>query len=188
MKKTISILLALVTVGCGVSFGGTRDPESQMAVVKNGEIIRVIYKTTSSSQVKVTISDADGNEVFAEKVNSYEGFIRPYNFSQLPKGDYKISLTDQTGEHTKKVSTADKEWVARVVKLKSRDDKYLVSVPYQGMGEFAVQIFDRNDQLVFVEKPNPQEDFAMVFNLKELEGATFRLVNQSGDEKFFPAD
>src|SRR5258706_12394090 len=114
MKKMISILLALVTVGCVVSYGGTKGPESRMAVVKTGDIIKVIYDGPSSSTVKVTIQDADGNEVFTERVPSDEGFIRPYNFSQLPKADYKISVTDNAGELSETVSTRDKEWIANV--------------------------------------------------------------------------
>jgi hypothetical protein len=183
MKKMIMILLALVTWGCVVSFGGTKGPESHMAVVKTGEIIKVIYESPVSSQVKVTISDADGNEVFAEKVESAEGFIRPYNFSLLPKGDYTISLADKNGEYSENICTRDKEWVANVIKLGAREEKYMVSIPYQGPGEVAIQVYDQHEQLVYSETVVMQTDFAKIYNLKNLdEGATVHVVNQSSGE------
>jgi len=182
MKKTIMILLALVTVGCVVSFGGANGPESHMAVVKTGEIVKVIYESSVSMQVKVTISDADGNEVFAEKVASDEGFIRPYNFSLLPKGNYKISLADKDGEHSENISTRDKEWVANVVKLSTPEDKYMVSIPYQGPGEVVIQVYDQREQLVYSETQVLESGFAKIYNLKNLEGATVQVVNQSSGE------
>ncbi len=182
MKKMIMILLALVTVGCVVSFGGTKGPESHMAVVKTGEIIKVIYESSVSSLVKVTISDQDGNEVFAEKVASNEGFIRPYNLSLLPKGDYKISLTDKDGEYSEKVTTREKEWIANVAKLKGPEEKYLVAVPYQGPGEVAVLVYDQNEQLVYSETQAMQGDFAKIYNLKNLDRGTVQVVNQSSGE------
>jgi hypothetical protein len=183
MKKMIMILLALVTVSCVVSFGGTKGPESRMAVVKTGEVIKLIYESSVSSQVKVTISDADGHEVFAEKVESAEGFIRPYNFSLLPKGDYKISLTDRNGEYSENICTRDKEWIANVAKLGGREEKYIVSIPYQGPGEVAIQVYDQHEQLVYSETMAMQGDFAKIYNLKNLdEGATVHVVNQSSGE------
>jgi len=183
MKKMISILLALVTVGCVVSFGGTKGPESRLAVIKTGEIIKVIYDGPSSSMVKVTILDADGNEVFAEKVPSDEGFIRPYNFSQMPKADYTICVTDKAGELSETVSTRDKEWVANVAKLKGPEEKYLVAIPYQGGGEVDIRVYDGNDQLVYSETQAMQSDFAKIYNLKNLDGhASVQVVNQSSGE------
>jgi|SRR6266850_462785 len=185
MKKMISILLALVTVGCVVSFGGTKGPESRMAVVKTGEIIKVIYESSDASQVKVTISDADGNEVFAERVESNAGFIRPYNFSLLPKGDYKISVTDKAGEFSEKISTRDKEWIANVARLNTADEKYIVAVPYQGPGEVDIRVYDQNEQLVYSERQVMQGDFAKIYNLKNLDkGASVRVINStSGEER-----
>ena len=184
MKKMISILLALVTVGCVVSYGWTKGPESRMAVVKTGEIIKVIYDGPSSAMVQVTILDSDGNEVFTEKVASEGGFIRPYNFSLLPKADYKISVTDKAGEYSETVSTRDKEWIANVAKLNAEEEKYLVAIPYQGDGEVAIRVYDENDQVVYSETQVMQGDFAKIYNLKNLDrGATVRVLNESSGEE-----
>jgi len=183
MKKMIMILLALATVGCVVSFGGTKGPESHMAVVKAGEVFKVIYESPVSTQVKVTISDADGNEVFAEKVASDEGFIRPYNFSLLPKGEYKISVTDKDAVYSENINTRGKEWIANVARLRDREAKYMVSIPYQGPGEVAIEVYDQHQQLVYTEKQVMQGDFARIYNLKNLEeGATVQVVNQSSGD------
>jgi hypothetical protein len=193
MKKMIVLTLTLVALSYAVLFGGKVVPESRLAVVKFGDVFKVIYVHPGPSQVKVTISDADGNEVYSEKLTSETGFIRPYNFSSLPKGDYKICVSDQAGEYTEKVSFRDKEgkeWKAHVVKLKTGRQRYIVTIPYQGNGEAAIQIYDEDGRLIFTDQAKLEKDFGRIYTLTNLQGkVSFRLVNEStGDEESFDAE
>ena len=40
--------------------------------------------------MKVTIFDKDNETVFSEEVKTRSGFVRPYNLSDLPEGDYYV--------------------------------------------------------------------------------------------------
>src|ERR1041385_7272191 len=97
MKKMILIMSILTLMGYSASSA------ERMAVVRNGEIFKVIYSGEDVANVNVTIRDSDGNKVFSEDIISVHGFIRPYNFSQLSKGDYLICVTDKLGRNTEKV-------------------------------------------------------------------------------------
>src|SRR5882724_6573826 len=104
MKKMCFIFLALATAGCAAAFGNSI---TKVAVVRNGGVVKVIYKNPVASVVKVTILDAETNPLFTEKIISHGEFIRPYNLSQLPKGDYTICVDDQNGTHEEKICNTE---------------------------------------------------------------------------------
>ncbi len=192
MKKMICCL-ALVAGGCLVSEGKNANAERQVAVVRNGEVFKVIYKSEQQAAVELKITDGNGNLVFREKIKS-DGFIRPYNFSQLPKGDYNLSVEDETGRHQQTLCYQNEmnpeahEMMAHIAKVNDPvDAKYILSIPGQEMSEVNIRIFDKAGNLVFSEVQNAADDFAKVYNLKNMDGAVFHLTSKtSGFEKIFP--
>lgn len=182
MKKMSVILFILVTLGYGVVLGG---PERRLAVFKKGDLFKVIYNGQSECTVRLSIVDAAGQEVFSEKVVSHGGFLRPYNFSQLPKGNYTLQVTDPSGVYQEKLSWEDSKWLAHVAKVRGSERKYMVVIPQQiNQPDVAIHVYDQNQELVFTDHSNQQDGFAKIYHLKNLEGATIRLVNQSsGEEK-----
>lgn len=186
MKKMMSIIMVLAIV-CGVSSSALS--ESRVAVVRNGEIFKVIYKSNDLADVKVTISNALGEKVFSEELISIHGFIRPYNFAELPKGDYTICVTDVDGKKTEKIcfdehgATGTKKWTGHISKVGNDHRKVMVAVPQQKANNFSVHVYDKDDQLVYTEDQQLDGEYARVFNLKELEpGATVHLIDHSTGE------
>jgi len=214
MKKMNVILFAVAAMVCAVAFGGPNyGSESKVAVLKNGDVFKVIYQGPAESIVNVTILDADEQPVFKEKIISHGNFIRPYNLSQLPKGDYKICVDDQAGKRFEKLCSTDieangttneeqvtdldekewtthkDEWNAHIAKLKGAENKFMISIPHQGNDNIAINIYDQNQQLVFSEHQKIEKDFAKVYVLKGLNGASFRVINQTSKKvKRYPAD
>lgn len=166
---SVFVMLAIV---CGVSSSALG--ESKVAVLRNGEIVRVIYKNTEPTGVQVTISDATGAKVFSEDLVSVNGFIRPYNFSEMPKGDYTICVTDVDGKKTEKVCFSDLEsakpasrWTGHISKLSDGDKKVLVAIPENAAHDFSVQVYDSNDQLLYAEDQKLDHDYCSHIQLKE---------------------
>ncbi|SRR5258706_10115152 len=196
MRKMNVILFALAAMGCVVVFGGPNyGSESKVAVLKNGDVFKVIYQGPAESIVKVTIFDADEQVIFTEKIIS-DKFMRPYNFSQLPKGEYKICIDDPSGKHVENLSYTDtekaeeqvadldnKEWNAHITKLKGAENKYMVVIPHDADDEVAINIYDQNQQLVFSEQQKIEKDFAKVYVLKDLEGGSIRVINQTSKKE-----
>jgi hypothetical protein len=181
MKKMILVFLMLLTMGYKASWA---NPESKVSIVNNGEIFKVIYNGPTRSTVRLTISTDDGQEIFAENIIG-QNFMRPYNFSNLPKGNYKLCVMDQNGEHHEKLCYKEKkQWTARISEL-STPDKYLVAIPYQGDGEVFVEIYDHNsDRLIYNGTERVVGDFGKIYYIKGSEGPiTFRVANQSGQEQ-----
>ncbi len=188
MKKMIVIFVLLAAVCGQMSSSWAQSQASKVAVVKRGDIVRVIYAGNNPSTVVVSIFDADGNKVFAESLKGRR-FLRPYNFSELPKGDYVLTVADESKEHAKKISHRNKTWVARIAKVRGADKKYVIAIPRQPNNNVMIHIYDQQDRLVLSESGKYDEDFARIYNLKDLEGATIQLVNQySGEERFFKTE
>lgn len=193
MKKMMSIIMVLAVV-CGVSSSALS--ESRVAVIRHGEVFKVIYKGSDLADVKVTISNAQGEKVFSEELISVHGFIRPYNFAELPKGDYMICITDVDGKKSEKICFDEQapknktEWSAHIGKVGNDHNKVMVAVPKQHAKDFSVHVYDRNDQLIYTENQKLEGEYARVFNLKNLErGATVHLINHvTGETKSYLAE
>jgi hypothetical protein len=202
MKKMNVFVFVLAMVGCAAALGNSKFSESKIAVLKNGNVFKVIYQGPMESTVKVTIVSPDDQEIFTEKIISDGAFIRPYNFSKLPEGDYKICIDDQNGrqektlchtessepEHNHGSTVADQELISHVVKIRNAKNKYLVSVLHRNEDAVKIQIYDQHQQLIHSEMQKLNNDFAKVYVLQNLEGATIGISKPSGKEKLFPID
>ena len=184
-------------VGCVGVFGKPNFSWSRIEIVKKGEVFKVIYQGPAKATVNVSKLNADNLSVFSEKIVSPGSFIRPYNFSKLPKGDYKICVDDQNGVHVEKLCNTESkdveahlevnrnELLAHVSKLQNENNKYLVCVPHQRETELEIRIYDQDQQLVFTEK-KAVDNFAKVYTLKNLAGASIGVAKRStGEEKLF---
>jgi hypothetical protein len=185
MRKMIVFVLMLVTVGYAMSFAGLPS-EDNLVVVQRGDVFKVLYSGQSDAPVKVAILDNRGTEVFSEKLDASNGFIRPYNLSQLPRGDYKICVLDESGEQAEKICTRVKEWPARISRMNDTEDKFMLTIPHQANTEVSISIYDKDNTLLYSANENITGGYAKVYVLKNLtEGATIKLVNQAtGEEKY----
>src|SRR5579864_5552739 len=99
MKK-ISLLLASVLLCTLVFARGIDGPikGSSVAVTnaKGSTLFKLYYKSENAGRVKITIEDEKGNTVFSETMKNADGFVRPYNFQELPEGQYTIAVEDES--------------------------------------------------------------------------------------------
>jgi len=123
MKKMSVIFIILITVCYGVVSGSSEGVERKIRVVKTGSIYRVTYRRPLQTLVRVAILDEAGNKVFSERIISNGSFTRPYNLSQLPKGNYKICVRDDLGEYTKVLRHGSGDWIAHIAKLNCEGNK-----------------------------------------------------------------
>jgi hypothetical protein len=188
MKKFLLSLLAVAMIASGASATGNDDTKSPtgVAVLKSGSTFKVIYKGDKEGTVKVTIYDAASKTVFSETLRKVESFVRPYNFSSLPEGDYTIEVADQNGKQVEKIGYY-KGVLKRYVNLKklaAADSRYLLTVTNKGKESLTIEIFNNAGRLVFSDKQNINGDFGKVYNLKGLPGDfSFQVTDSAGATK-----
>ena len=189
MKKINLVLFILVTGCYAVTHGSPLHANRKINVEQTGDVFHVTYKNPTQSAVKLAILDANGQEVFSEKVISKSGFTRPYNFSELPKGDYHIRITDNAEVYDELLCHRDQKWVARVAKVKGQENKYIVAIPHQNHHEIAVQVYNQNEELVFSENQTVDTDFAKIYKVRDLESPIIKVVNLStGEERLLKTE
>jgi hypothetical protein len=188
MKKTLSIFVVLIAISSVVNARRMDKPEeaTSMAVTKSGSLVKLFYKGTKDCKVKVTISNAKNQVVFEETIKHVDGFMRPYNFSNLPEGDYTVELTDHTGKKVEKISYQDVkiERLAGLIKVSREEDKYLLTIPNRGRNTFDIRIYDSSGSLLYNNSEKAEGDFAKVYNLSEISKKfVFVITDKSGSSK-----
>lgn len=186
MKKMIAFALTLAAFNLtyAMSFN---DPfkDSNLKIVRQGDVFKLVYPEPCQAPVQIAIYDKRGTEIYSEILDASNGFIRPYNMSELPRGDYKICVTDNSGERTEEINTHKESWGARIVRLNTPEEKYLISIPNQNDGKATISIYDTDSRILYKDEVKTKDGFATVFVLKEIPGgALFKLFNHQTGEEF----
>ena len=171
MKKTLLIFSMLLVVGSSVMARRLEIPAKVgVSFLKQGTTVKVFYKAATASDVNVRIYDTHGNLKFKETLRKVDGFVRPYNFDGLQKGDYIIEVTDRTGQYVEKVknSAESNRPQARLIRLQGDERKYLLTISNQKNERLFVKIFDTQGELVYEEPADITSNFSQVYNLERI--------------------
>lgn len=188
MKKTLSIFVVLIAISSVVSARRMDKPEeaSAMAVTKSGSLVKLFYKGAKDCNVKVTITNSENQVVFEELIRHVDGFMRPYNFSKLPEGDYTIKLVDHLGNKIEKISYRNGkiERLANLIRISGGEDRYLLTISNKGKDKFGVNIYDDKGDLLYTHSEEADGDFAKVYDLSKVsEKFSFVITDKSGSTK-----
>ena len=184
MKKILSLVIVLIAIA-QVNAKGI-EPESPLgtSVVKHGALVKLFYRGEQSGKVTVTIYNKSGFTVFKETFRNTDQFMRPYNFSSLPSGEYNIEIMDGQGRRYEKVihsTKSERTRVAHLTRLSDRESKYMLAVPNKGEDQIQVKIYDGENSIVYQETETITGNFAKVYDLTSIEGAhTFQITDKTG--------
>lgn len=190
MKKTFSVLVVLMVVSSVVFARRSNNPDDSpnSAVVKIGTTFKLYYKGSQQDDVKVSILDNSRRIVFSEIIRNVEGFVRPYNFSSLPEGDYTIQISDKEGRQIERISNKKEkgEALAHLLKVNGSEAKYLLTVSNKNTNDVIVKIYDSTNNIVYNKREAASSDFAKVYNLEGIGGEfTFEVTDGNGISKSF---
>lgn len=184
MKKILSLVVVLIAIA-QVNAKGI-EPESPLgtSVIKHGTLVKLFYRGEQTGKVTVTIYNKAGVVLFRETFRNTDQFMRPYNFSKLPPGEYSIEIMDGQGKRYEKVTHAvnsEKIRVAHLTRLSDRESKYMLSVPNKGHDEIQVKIYDGKNSIVYQGTETITGNFAKVYDLNTIEGShTFQITDRTG--------
>jgi len=185
MKKTFSVLVVLMVVSSVVFARRLDNPgdSPNASIVKIGSTFKLYYKGSQEADVKVSIRDAGDRILFTETIKKSEGFVRPYNFSKLPEGEYTIQITDSNGRQIEKISYKHEksETFAHLLKVAGSDTKYLLTVSNRSKGDVTVRIYDGSNNMIYNKREDTSKDFAKIYNLAGIPGQfTFEVTDATG--------
>ena len=122
MKKKMLLFVSLLvtTLTFASSNRHAQSLDSGVAVVKKeGASYNLIYTAIMASDVTVTILNKDNSIVFKEIIKKSDGFIRPYNFKNLPEGKYTFKIESGTTSHLETIDLHTEIIASNVIKLGS---------------------------------------------------------------------
>ncbi len=164
---------------------GTEEPTAVSSVAvtraKGSKLFKLFYKSNRTGNVAVTIANQEGKTVFQETLRQTDGFIRPYNFSELGYGWYTIAIEDQAGKQVQSIHhTMDRvEKHIHIMKLEE-EGKYMLTVAAKGSDAIGVRILDANNAVLHDKQYNVKGEFARVFNLQQIKNFKIEVTDESG--------
>jgi hypothetical protein len=183
MKKFL--LTAWVALSGAIAFAGVDEPTktSNAAIIKKGESkFALIYQAAETATVRVSIRNDRGELLFSETLRKVDGFIRPYDFSSLPKGNYSITIEGNGTKQVEKISyqTGVVENQIFLTRL-AGENRFLLSAKSNDNEEVTVRILNEQQQVLHQEKRLATGDFAQVYRIEKLVGAvTFEVTRGNG--------
>lgn len=183
MKKILSIFLVLLITGSTVYARRTENPTPSVngvGVMKTGSLVKVFYKASTVSNVRVTIYNASNKEVFSEVLKQVDGFLRPYNFEGLPYGEYTIEVADNNQRSVERVDYQEEKvkQLAKLVKV-AGDGKFFLMIPNKAQNKFTIRIFSQDGSLLHIEEKETDTDFSGLYNLTNIESKFYFLITDA---------
>ncbi|MDQ2657871.1 MAG: T9SS type A sorting domain-containing protein, partial [Bacteroidota bacterium] len=155
-----------------------------ISVIQKGAVVKLFYRGEQSGKVKVTIYNEKGAVVYKEVLEHTDQFMRPYNLSPLPAGDYVIELRDEQATRTQKIThsgKANRKLLAHLRRMNPDENKYMLAVPNQGKDELTVKIYGQDNTLLYEETEIVDGNFAKLYNLNKVKGDhVFEVADKSG--------
>ena len=183
MKKSISILTLLLIAGSISFVNAFDDPRSTSGVLKQGSTVKVLYKASELSDVKIYILNEQDQIVYTEKIKNTDGFVRPYNLSNLPQGNYKIKLLDNSGSHVQQIihslKPVKQSRITYVARVAGSTDSFILSVPNKGQDDISITIYNAEDAVLYSGQETINGDFAKIYKLKNYTGRVKFVVTDS---------
>ncbi|MEO9474116.1 MAG: hypothetical protein ABJG41_01230 [Cyclobacteriaceae bacterium] len=112
MRNTIKTIAALLIVLGAAKTNASVDSTSVgsycKVVAQNQEDnFKLIYKGTQDETVSVEWIDETGQVVYSENIKSTDAFVKQYNLSSLPDGEYTVKVSAEDYEFADEVILGD---------------------------------------------------------------------------------
>lgn len=168
MKKLLFVVLMAI-----VSTATFANGEGDVKVTTDSSsVFKVYYTKPVMSKVTVQILDENGKKVFSEVIAKGEqGFVRPYNLSELPAGVYTFEVTDkeETTRFEFDYNGPVIEPSLMMATIKQLDDQRIfVALANKTKSNVTIKITE-GENVVYTSNEMVKGQFAQLFNLKNID-------------------
>lgn len=173
-------MAALLLVVGSVLAAGDTDTKISVRSLEN-ESKKALIRVASASSVDqaiLRIKDRVGRVLYREVLTGEEAYMKKYDFSRLPSGEYVVEVRTKTGVTEEAFSL--NEGAANVVYFKPaiKIESQKVSVVFQNRinSPVSLKLFDERGRVLYEEQVASQEKFAKGLNLSKLNQGQYSLA------------
>jgi hypothetical protein len=176
----LSRITTFATILALLSINAFADVPTSVKVIPatTGNVFTLHYQTPPAGTVKVSILNSDNKVVFSESINESIGFTRPYNFSQLEKGEYKIIVQDKSGRQEQIVRYGMNETKSyiRISEMNKEESRFVLNIGTSLNQRVTVRIYDNAKGLVHEQEIEVDGNYGMIYNLSKVRSSSKSIV------------
>lgn len=171
--NTLALAFVMMT-----TFAMADAPSTIKVVPASGNIFTLYYSTPPSGAVKIYILDKQNTVVFTETIFESAAFTRPYNFSELEKGEYKIIVQDRTGrqEQIVKYGISESKTFIKISEMNKEESRYVLSIGNSVPEKVTVRIYDNATGLVHEQEIEVNGNYGLIYNLSKVRSSKKSIV------------
>jgi len=183
---TIAVLFTVMSTGMVVAqdlsdiFEYDNGRENVRVETSSYARYKLVYPVRSKEMVNIKIYDQKNQLVFSDRIKNLNGFIRPYDLSYLPDGNYKFMIRSTSGFITRDIVHKAAENDLRIsIEETGANDSYKLIVKGVSRNPVSVDIYNKEVGLVFKENIKIGKDFSRIYSFKnKVDNLTF-IVTQN---------
>ena len=148
-------------------------------------VFNIHYSAIEKGNVKVSILDSNEKSVFNEVLTQVTSFVRPYNFSELPEGEYTIVIEDINGKQAEKINYTLNKITSfiNVAKVANEGNKYWLNVANNGTDILSVRIYSQDGTQLHEQLVKVTGNLSLIYNLNKVKPGAVRFEVTSGNGK-----
>lgn len=177
MLSRITSIAIILTVLSTSAFADVA-PSIKVIPATAGNIFTLHYQNPSAGNVKVSILDRNNEVVFSELINESGSFTRPYNFSQLAKGEYKIIVQDKSGRQEQIVKygvNLNKSYI-KISEMNKEESRFVLNIGTSLEETVTVRIYDNAKGLVHEQEIQVNGNYGLIYNLSKVRSSQKSIV------------
>ncbi|NJM94809.1 MAG: hypothetical protein HC842_09220 [Cytophagales bacterium] len=178
--KTIKVILGalMIVVSAAVEAGNKKDssvvePGSAKVIVtalNANAKFNLIYVEDTTNTIKVKIYDEAGRVIFTDMIKATKSFIKPYSLAELPKGDYKVEVSDGFGISNSILAHGRKARPDVKVDFITDEATSRIKMVVRGsdVASFDVAIYDHRLDLIHSDEISGAKTFAKTYDFSKI--------------------
>jgi hypothetical protein len=189
-NATLFLSALLIAISGAVMAGGSDDASSSSEPVitlvpqQSESIYKLIYVSDKKVPVKVTLINNQGQKLQIDRIVNEKGFMRPYNLSNLPTGEYQLEVNDGGSIITKtlQLGILSSRQKNGSLSVNTTKDEQRVKLTVLGVEDKPVyiKVYDRFNRLVMEDVVDVRKNFSKTYDFSKmsLDGFTFEVANE----------
>lgn len=188
MKKLIKISLVVVFI-----FTYQLNFSNDTVILKNDQKRNITSILIESVHVgsEISIKDTDEQILFSEKIDKTGVYVKRFDFSNLPDGEYMIEFEKQDEINIVPflvkdniIERSDNDVKIAKPIVEQEDDQVYISLPVTKQKSVTIEVYFEGNELAYSEKIKNVKNLNRVYDFSTSKQGTYNILIKSGDRTF----